>query len=195
MLVRSDCFFPAVNFSRGRSKHSIKNIVLFSTLTTGVAKTISICQDPKEYRSYHFVIGRKGELFQTVTLRDTAWHSPEFNKNSIGIALCSTGLNFTKNQYDSLISLLEKLVFIFGIEEDKIVGFEDIADLRMPSPGPNFDWDHVLTTVYLGRPVISRNKPSRLIRVNKEFLGKNVFGPGTERPTTGLLFGRNFIRW
>jgi len=75
MLVKPSDFFPSGSFTDGRNGSFIDHVIIYCTRTTGLERTIQICMDPTENRSYHFIIGRNGKTVQTVSLRNTAWHA------------------------------------------------------------------------------------------------------------------------
>lgn len=190
MLVSPYNFFQAVNYSKGRSGTYVDHIVLHCTRTTGMTRTIDICQDLKELRSYHFIIGRDGRVVQTVRIRDTAWHARSIsnlehaNERSVAITLIGLGNVFTDNQYTSLVNLSKTLIKIFPIEESGIIGYDSISDDTIYSPGPNFYWKSFLDRLFPysthEQASVALDKDSRLftIKAVRNSLDKNIFGPG-----------------
>ena len=117
--------------------------------------------------SYHYVIGRSGTIYETVHIKDVAWHcktgvSPKqevlsnLNKSTVGIALVGSINDFyTSKQYESLAAL------VVEIESDVIsnglgfigewVGHDFVSgslayragysEESVCDPGPKFDWE------------------------------------------------------
>ena len=68
---------------------------------------------------YHFVIDKKGKIYQTRDLDIAGSHTHGFNQNSIGVCLIG---NFdkekpTKDQFDSFVKLVKTLNLEFEIKE------------------------------------------------------------------------------
>ena len=103
--------------------------------------------------SSHFVIDRKGKIYQFVSVHDRAWHAgvssfksqENCNDFSLGIELIgSDNVPFEDNQYDSLNRLIEILCNFFpDIKKENIVGHSEIAPSRKTDPGPFFDWSKI----------------------------------------------------
>ena len=103
--------------------------------------------------SSHFVIDRKGKIYQFVSVYDRAWHAgvssfesqENCNDFSLGIELIgSDNVPFEDNQYDSLNRLIEILCNFFpDIKKENIVGHSEIAPGRKTDPGPFFDWSKI----------------------------------------------------
>ena len=130
--------------------------------SAGLAKTLSIFQDPKSRASAHLVVGEKGELYEPVSCLKgrcfRAWHAGEsrwqaagkvwrgFNDFSIGIELVNKNGNlfeYTKNQYQRLKSVLSQLKAHYPAlkNPERILGHEHIAGHRgKVDPGHCFNW-------------------------------------------------------
>ena len=103
--------------------------------------------------SSHFVIDRRGKIYQFVSVYDRAWHAgvSSFNNQencndfSLGIELIgSDNAPFEDNQYDALNKLIETLCSSFPkIKKENIVGHSEIAPGRKTDPGPFFDWSKI----------------------------------------------------
>lgn len=191
MLVQRRKFLRAVNFTVGRNNTKVSHLILHCTRTTGLIRTVDICMDRAEQRSYHFVIGRKGEIIQTVRTTDTAWHAgsssvPDMNNKSIGIALVGAGNHYTAKQYNALYELSDLILDLFSIEEKNIIGNEKISQSKnIISPGPNFNWafildklfpfsnhTHILDSYYTNKGVH--------IPILRNSLDKNIYGSGIQ---------------
>ena len=101
--------------------------------------------------SAHYLITRKGEIFNLLCPKYKAWHAGKskwkknvnINDYSIGIELENKGHNFgytdySKKQYDSLKSLIFFLKKNFFISDEDIVFHSDIAPNRKEDPGERF---------------------------------------------------------
>ncbi len=111
--------------------------------------------------SAHFLIRRDGELVQFVPTHLRAWHAgasewrgrPRCNDFSLGVELegCDE-CGFEAGQYDCLVSLVDVLCEFHPI--DAIAGHCEIAPGRKTDPGPNFEWDRLMSRI--ARPLARR---------------------------------------
>ena len=100
--------------------------------------------------SSHFLITRAGQLIQFVPTHLSAWHAgissfkgrENCNDFSIGIELegCDED-EFTGNQYETLVELVNFLKQEYLIGDSNIVGHSSIAPGRKKDPGPHFKWN------------------------------------------------------
>lgn len=97
--------------------------------------------------SAHFFIRRNGELWQSVSCNERAWHAgashyrgrDNCNDDSIGIELEGLeGELFEDAQYECLQSLCAALLQHYPIAH--LAGHEHIAPGRKGDPGAGFDW-------------------------------------------------------
>tara|TARA_B100001063_G_C16753860_1_gene551948 strand:- start:123 stop:740 length:618 start_codon:yes stop_codon:yes gene_type:complete len=115
--------------------------------------SIKRLKNPKHKVSCHYLINRKGQVFQMVKDKYTAWHAgiskwkqaKNLNKNSIGIELVNKGhqfgyQRFSNNQITSLIKLCKILKKKYSIKKENFLGHSDIAPLRKADPGEKFPW-------------------------------------------------------
>ena len=107
-----------------------------------------------EYKIYgvtaHYLIDRKGTIYQLVVDKNIAYHAGEsktpdgrtnVNYFSIGIELMNTEKDKnTKEQYSSLKNILSELKKTYSIKY--VLGHDDISPKRKSDPW-NFDWDKV----------------------------------------------------
>lgn len=100
----------------------------------------------------HYLIGRGGEVYQTVEEEKRAWHAgvsrmpadgrENVNHFSLGIELVGPeGLKFTDAQYESLAALCGEICARHAIRY--LVGHDHIAPGRKADPGPAFDWSRL----------------------------------------------------
>ena len=100
--------------------------------------------------SAHFLIRRRGELFQFVACGERAWHAGASawrgragcNDYSIGIELEGTDDRaYTAAQYGRLARLIRRLRQRYPLAD--LAGHSDVAPGRKTDPGPAFDWDRL----------------------------------------------------
>lgn len=85
---------------------------------------------------YHFFIDKKGQIHEGRPLSKKGAHCKGHNSKSIGI--CLSGLNdFTDEQFESLKILVMDLMFVYGIDLEKVVGHNFHTNKKAC---PVFDW-------------------------------------------------------
>ena len=100
--------------------------------------------------SVHFLLDVDGTLYQTLDLRERAWHAGESffrgrrccNDFSIGIELEGDDETpYDERQYLRLPAVLQALFLAYpGLSARELAGHCDIAPGRKSDPGPAFDW-------------------------------------------------------
>ena len=99
--------------------------------------------------SCHYLISKKGKIYQLVKDRNIAWHAGKskwekdinLNSKSIGIELVNKGNEiFPNQQIASLLRLLTVLKKKYNINKKYVLGHEDISPNRKKDPGPYFPW-------------------------------------------------------
>ena len=142
------------NFSKKtRTKLDIKFVIIHYTGMQSEIESIKRLKNPKSKVSCHYLINKKGKLFQLVEDKKVAWHAGKskwknyFNLNyySIGIELVNKGHNhgyenFPNLQIQSLIKLCRFLKKKYRIKCQNFLGHSDIAPLRKIDPGEKFPW-------------------------------------------------------
>lgn len=102
--------------------------------------------------SSHYLVGRKGDLYQLVADDRRAWHAgpgswgtiSDVNSASIGIELDNNGSEpFPDEQIDKLLVLLEDLCKRLGIPRYQVIAHSDMAPTRKVDPGPLFPWERL----------------------------------------------------
>jgi len=102
--------------------------------------------------SAHVVIGRQGDVYQTVGFDQRAWHAGQSsflgrsacNDFSIGIELIGPEEGpFTDPQYEILGAMCRALCAEYAIPNTHIVGHRDIAPGRKVDPGSDFDFARI----------------------------------------------------
>ncbi len=141
------------NYGCNRDFKKVKYIVLHEGARTA-KQTIAVLK--KRGLSTHYVIGRDGEVIQTMGIEKTAYHAAGINSYSIGIDLAnscgasyeivksrekSSKCTWTDEQYKSLNILLRTLTSFTNVpfDDDHIIGHCAIghADPR------NLDWNRI----------------------------------------------------
>ena len=168
----------AINFSPNFSKKirklkEIKFVIIHYTGMQSEIESIKRLKNQKSKVSCHYLINRKGQIFQMVKDKNVAWHAGKskwknyinLNKNSIGIELVNKGhqfgyQNFSKDQIKSLINLCKKLKKKYTIKTENFLGHSDIAPLRKIDPGQKFPWKK-LSKFKLGKWYSNRGKISK----------------------------------
>ena len=142
------------NFSKKiRSAKDIKFVVIHYTGMQSEIESIKRLTNPSSKVSCHYLINRKGRVFQMVKDRNIAWHAGKskwkkfsnLNNCSIGIELVNKGhqfgyQNFSNIQMKSLISICRNLKKKYSIKKENFLGHSDIAPLRKVDPGEKFPW-------------------------------------------------------
>ena len=142
------------NYSKKlRLKTEIKFVIIHYTGMQSEIESINRLKNPKYKVSCHYLINRKGDIFQMVEDRKIAWHAgksrwKEFvnlNDNSIGIELVNKGhqfgyQNFSIKQIKSLTLLCKNLKKKYSLKAENFLGHSDIAPLRKIDPGEKFPW-------------------------------------------------------
>lgn len=107
--------------------------------------------------SYHYLIGRAGDVFWFVDEALAAWHAgeskwpgctierpgrkPTVNPSSIGVAFANNGKEpFRDEQYKAGAKLVASLCKQYGIGRDRVVGHNQVSPGRKTDPWPHFDW-------------------------------------------------------
>lgn len=147
---------PTMNFTPGR--YSRKIIAIVCHITAGLMPgCLSWMRNPKAQASAHYLVTKKGEIYQLVQDGDTAWHAGFVNKPSwdlydgsnpnrytLGIEFeCLSGGELTEPQYQAGLNLIGMLSKKYQIPLDTkhIIGHYRIDAVNRPNdPGPNFPW-------------------------------------------------------
>ena len=106
--------------------------------------------------SCHYLVDRKGEVFQLVEDLYVAWHAGKskwkklknLNENSVGIELVNKGhrlgyQKFSSMQIKTLVELCLILKKKYKIKSSCVLGHSDISPLRKIDPGEKFPWKHL----------------------------------------------------
>ena len=139
------------NFEKSKFR-VIKYIIIHYTDMKNQRVAIKRLQSKVAKVSCHYLISKKGKIYQLVNDKDIAWHAGvskwrsdrNLNYCSIGIELVNNGSEiFPKKQISSLKILLKKLLKKYKISIKSILGHSDISPGRKIDPGPHFPWSQV----------------------------------------------------
>ena len=154
------------NFIIAHSSHfrermgKIKYIIIHCS-TRSPEGILSLCNELG--LSAHYIIGRDGEIIESVAPENVAYHAGisswksssdiSLNEYSIGIELEAPTLgqcvdDYTDVQIDKLCDLLDYLTSEYNIEKHNILGHSDIAPARKPDPGVYFPWKKLYDREY-----------------------------------------------
>lgn len=134
-------FLTPNEYSRpGEALPEVKDIFVHYTANPGTsaAQNRSYFEQQKDVHmasvSAHFIIGYEGEIIQCVPLDEIAYAVAGRNYDSVSIECCYTAEDgsFTKETYDSLISLLAWLTDIYGLDGSHILRHYDCGGKKCP---------------------------------------------------------------
>jgi N-acetylmuramoyl-L-alanine amidase len=138
---------PSPHFSK-RGK-PITAIVLHCDASAAADSTIAWLQNPASRVSYHFLVGRTGNVYQFVKEADKAWHAgaSEFagerncNDYSLGLAFSNThdGEIYTHAALAVMGELCRDLIERYEIPKGRITTHAAVAPGRKTDPCPPFD--------------------------------------------------------
>lgn len=152
------------NYRRGRGGQKVTRVVIH--VAAGYLRgTASWFQNPKAGVSAHYTVGSLGDVIQSVSESDTAFHAgpvpigqPDMNSRSIGIEHegWHTAAGFWKPTEAQLATTAELVADIcrrHGIPADRthIIGHNEVfpgREARKNCPGPGWPWDRFLALVH-----------------------------------------------
>jgi len=193
-----------------RSSKSITAIILHYTGMQSERESLKKLTNPRSKVSCHYLINRKGKIFNLVKDNHIAWHAGKsmwrkyrnLNQNSIGVELVNKGhkygyQKFTKVQINKLVILCRNLKKKYRIKNQFILGNSDIAPLRKIDPGEKFPWKY-LSSKNIGiypKNIKIKNGFQFKTKNNKTFF-KNLYKIGyrylNKRPQNRII--KNFQR-
>ncbi len=127
-------------------------VIHYTAMQSAEAALERLC-DPAAEVSAHYLISRKGEVFQLVAEEQRAWHAgagewkgrDDVNSRSIGIELDNAGSHpFAEPQMQALEALMRGIMARWRIPPDGVIGHSDMAPGRKIDPGPRFDWARLM---------------------------------------------------
>lgn len=146
-----------MNYSTRNLNKTVKFIIIHYTGMKSFSDAYKRLTDPKSGVSCHYLISRKGLIFNLLSTNYKAWHAGKsewkylkyINNYSIGIELENKGhqhgyIPFTIAQYKSLNQLISSLSFLYLIKPINILGHSDISPNRKKDPGELFKWQLII---------------------------------------------------
>lgn len=170
------------NFTKGRRGRKIAAIV--NHITAGLMPgTLTWMQNPAAKASAHFLVTKKGRIYQLVEEEDTAFgagivNKPDWplydgtNPNFYTLNIeheAMAGETLTDIQYQATLWLHRYLTAKWGIpvDNDHIIGHYRLDSInRKNDPGPNFPWDKLISDLKTGQ-----NPNPRIVVGDKQIAG------------------------
>lgn len=144
-LSITDEWIGTTNFSIRKPNY----VIIHHTAQDSLKQTINTFTISRTQVSSHYVVGRDGEIVQMLNDYLRSWHAgrgrwgndTDLNSASIGIELDNNGSEpFTQAQMESLLVLLKRLKWKYGIPVANFIGHSDIAPSRKVDPSTYFPW-------------------------------------------------------
>ncbi len=144
-LSITDEWIGTTNFSIRKPNY----VIIHHTAQDSLEQTITTFTLSRTQVSSHYVVGRDGEIVQMLNDYLRSWHAgrgrwgndTDLNSASIGIELDNNGSEpFTVAQIESLLVLLKRLKWKYGIPTANFIGHSDIAPSRKVDPSTYFPW-------------------------------------------------------
>jgi N-acetylmuramoyl-L-alanine amidase len=141
----------SLNFDEAEKRY-IKYIVIHYTGMKNQKIAIQRLQSRIVKVSTHYLISKKGKIYQMVEDKNIAWHAGKskfgkdvnLNSKSIGIELVNNGKEeFNLKQIKNLCNLIKLLKNKYKIEKKYVLGHEHIAPERKFDPGKFFPWGYL----------------------------------------------------
>ena len=142
---------PSPNYNNRPEGTIVDMIVLHADASKSLRGSLDWIRDPRSRVSYHYLIGRLGNVYECVQPSKRAWHAgksayqgrPDCNDHSIGVCLSNDQLGepFTEAAIEAAIRLCAALILRHpGITVDRITTHADVAlpKGRKHDPGPLF---------------------------------------------------------
>ena len=140
-----------MNYSFRKKNKIVKYIIIHYTGMKTLKLAYQKLSNKSSNVSAHYLISRKGVIFNLLCPRYKAWHAGiskwkydvNINDHSIGVELENKGhefgyTGFSKKQYDSLKNLIFFLKKNYSILNEDIIFHSDIAPNRKKDPGERF---------------------------------------------------------
>lgn len=188
-LSITDEWVGTTNFSIRKPNY----VIIHHTAQDSLAQTISTFTLPRTQVSSHYVVGRDGEIVQMLNDYLRSWHAgkgrwgsdTDLNSASIGIELDNNGSEpFTTAQIESLLVLLKRLKWKYGIPTANFIGHSDIAPSRKIDPSIYFPWKKLADEGYglwydeeVVFPVLSYQDSSLIAIENRDTIPEERIDP------------------
>ena len=186
-----------------RQKKKVKFIIIHYTGMKKESLAINRLCNFTSKVSAHYFIKKNGNILKLVPDLYEAWHAGKsswkkyklLNNNSIGIEIQNSGHghryeNFSLNQINSLKKLLKKLIKLYKINHNNILGHSDIAPERKKDPGEKFPWKNLAKSKLakwhrLKKKELKEVRVIKLTQIEEKQFIKNLYKIGYNK-ITGL---------
>lgn len=144
-LSITDEWVGTTNFSIRKPNY----VIIHHTAQDSLQQTINTFTVSRTQVSSHYVVGRDGKIVQMLNDYLRSWHAgrgrwgndTDLNSASIGVELDNNGSEpFTTAQIESLLVLLKRLKWKYGIPTANFIGHSDVAPSRKVDPSIYFPW-------------------------------------------------------
>ncbi|GAA4804831.1 hypothetical protein GCM10023231_37450 [Olivibacter ginsenosidimutans] len=124
-------------------------VIIHHTAQDSIQQTLNTFTLSRTQVSAHYVIDKKGKVYQLLNDYLRAWHAgnsrwgsvTDLNSVSLGIEMDNNGIEpYTDAQIENLLGLLDTLKTTYNIPTENFIGHGDIAPGRKVDPGINFPW-------------------------------------------------------
>jgi N-acetyl-anhydromuramyl-L-alanine amidase AmpD len=144
---------PSPNFNKRPAGVEIDAIVLHADSAPSVRGSLSWIRSAKSKVSYHYLIGRHGDVYECVPPEYRAWHAgksvfmgrPDLNNYSIGVSFGNKqdGEPFTEAQYQRGAELCRELMLRYpAITKERITTHSHVSPGRKLDPDKSRSkWD------------------------------------------------------
>ena len=153
--------YKSPNYNYRKKSSTISFIIIHYTAINSYEKALDHLCSKENQVSCHFLINKKGNIYNIVDEKYRAWHAghsfwnkiTDINSNSIGIELDNSGHynkfeGFSKLQINSLLKLINYLLKKYKIRSKHILGHSDISPYRKIDPGEKFPWNKIIKTKF-----------------------------------------------
>ena len=180
--------YRSKNYNNRKKTLPVEYIIIHYTAIKKYEDAINHLCNLKNKVSSHFLINKKGIIYNLVDTDKRAWHAgksywndkTDINSRSIGIELDYLGKDLKNEKYDfKQILALKKLLKIlskkFHINNKNVLGHSDIAPYRKIDPGKNFPWKELALQklVYFPKKLNISQKKKLEAYFNLNFIKRN----------------------
>jgi N-acetyl-anhydromuramyl-L-alanine amidase AmpD len=150
---------PSPNFNTRPSGVVIDAIVIHADSAPKVSQSLDWLRRKESKVSYHFLIGRHGDVYECVHPNLRAWHAgvstfrgrTDVNDFSVGVSFGNKNDGkepYTEAQYRKGAELCRELMLKYPmITKDRITTHAIISPGRKTDPGPRFDMPYFLSLI------------------------------------------------
>ena len=135
-----------------RNHHKPSLVVIHGDAGKSDRGTVAWITNPSSKVSYHYLIGRDGQVYQFVQESESAWHAGRsrwngeeingsVNSISVGVAFANDGQEpFRHEQYKEGAKLVAEICERWAIPLHRIRGHYEVSPGRKTDPWAHFNW-------------------------------------------------------